>query len=106
VSAAAEPENAGAAERPLLVFFHSSMSGSTRKVEGFLAQVLQRRRNHEAFQLLRVDVETHPELPARFGVEDTDLPALVVVDRRRVSARVDRPRGCTQIAACLAPWLR
>src|SRR5262249_12317282 len=33
--------------QPQLVFFHSSLSGACRRAEGFLAQVLQRRRNHE-----------------------------------------------------------
>ena len=28
-------------EQPRLVFFHSSLSGHCRRVEGFLAQVLQ-----------------------------------------------------------------
>ena len=43
--------------KPRLVFFHSSFSGHCRRVEGFLAQVLQRRRNHGTFQLYRVASE-------------------------------------------------
>ena len=35
--------------KPRLVFFHSSVSGACRRAEGFLAQVLQRRRNHVSF---------------------------------------------------------
>jgi hypothetical protein len=35
---------------PGLLFFHSPTEGSSRRVEGFLAQVLQRRRNHETAQ--------------------------------------------------------
>ncbi len=42
---------------PRLVFFHSTMSGHCRRVEGFLAQVLQRRRNHGTFALVRVAEE-------------------------------------------------
>ena len=41
-------------EKPRLVFFHSAASGHCRRVEGFLAQVLQRRRNHGTFKVVRV----------------------------------------------------
>jgi len=41
-------------ELPRLVFFHSPLSGNCRRVEGFLAQVLQRRRNHGTFNVVRV----------------------------------------------------
>ena len=40
--------------RPKLVFFYSPRSGRCRRVEAFVAQVLQRRRNHETFELVRV----------------------------------------------------
>ena len=43
-----------AGPKPGLVFFHSGVSGACRRAEGFLAQVLQRRRNHETFTLYRV----------------------------------------------------
>jgi thioredoxin-like negative regulator of GroEL len=92
-----------APERPQLLFFYSPTSGSSRRTEGFLAQVLQRRRNHQAFQLRRIDANQHPQLVERFKVEE--IPALVVVDNKRVRARLDRPRGCTQISQTLAPWL-
>jgi thioredoxin-like negative regulator of GroEL len=98
-AAAAEP----ASGRPQLLFFYSPTSGSSRRTEGFLAQVLQRRRNHQAFQLRRIDANQHPQLVERFKVEE--IPALVVVDNKRVRARLDRPRGCTQISQTLAPWL-
>jgi thioredoxin-like negative regulator of GroEL len=92
-----------ASERPQLLFFYSPTSGSSRRTEGFLAQVLQRRRNHQAFQLRRINANQHPQLVERFKVEE--IPALVVVDNKRVRARLDRPRGCTQISQTLAPWL-
>ncbi|HSC90632.1 MAG TPA: thioredoxin family protein [Gaiellaceae bacterium] len=90
-------------EKPGLVFFHSGLSGSCRRVEGFLAQVLQRRRNHGTFKLYRVDREERPDLAERFGV--VELPTLVVVEQKRVSARLERPRGCREIERFLAPWL-
>jgi thioredoxin-like negative regulator of GroEL len=89
--------------RPQLLFFHSPTSGSSRRTEGFLAQVLQRRRNHQAFQLRRIDADQHPQLVERFKVDA--IPALVVVENKRVRARLDSPRGCAEISQTLAPWL-
>lgn len=91
------------AEKPRLVFFHSSLSGHCRRVEGFLAQVLQRRRNHATFKVLSVSGEDRPDLLERFQVET--LPTLVVVEGKRVSARLEQPRGCRDIEGFLAPWL-
>ena len=73
-------------------------------MEGFLAQVLQRRRNHSTFRVLFVDEEEHPDLVERFGVEG--FPTLVVVEDRTVRARLDEPRGCREIERLLSPWLR
>ena len=89
--------------KPRLVFFHSSFSGQCRRVEGFLAQVLQRRRNHGTFQLYRVAQEERPDLVERFEIDE--MPTLVVVEGHKVRARLKRPRGCRDIEAFLAPWL-
>ena len=89
--------------KPRLVFFHSTLSGGCRRVEGFLAQVLQRRRNHETFRLYRVAREERPDLVERFGIET--IPTLVVVEGKTVRARLERPRGCREIEAFLQPWL-
>jgi thioredoxin-like negative regulator of GroEL len=91
-------------EKPRLVFFHSERSGPSRRVEGFLAQVLQRRGNHDTFRLLRVSTEERPDLAERFAVEE--IPTLMVVDGSQVSGRLPTPRGCEQIETFLAPWLR
>ena len=56
------------ATKPRLIFFTSSLSGQCRRVEGFLAQVLQRRRNHGTFRVLVVDEDERPDLVSRFGV--------------------------------------
>ena len=90
--------------KPSLVFFHSGHSGPSRRVEGFLAQVLQRRRNHETFKLYRVEENARPDLLERFAVET--LPTLVVVEDKVVRARLERPRGCRDIEQFLSPWLR
>jgi thioredoxin-like negative regulator of GroEL len=92
------------ATRPRLIFFTSSFSGQCRRVEGFLAQVLQRRRNHSTFRVLVVDQGEHPDLVEHFGVEG--FPTLVVVEDRTVRARLDKPRGCREIERLLSPWLR
>ena len=93
-----------AVARPRLVFFHSQRSGPSRRVEGYLAQVLQRRANHSTFQLHRVATEERPDLASRFAVDV--VPTLVVVDGGSVSGRLTTPRGCEEIEHFLAPWLR
>jgi thioredoxin-like negative regulator of GroEL len=103
----ASAAQAATTERPVakpgLVFFHSALSGNCRRVEGFLAQVLQRRRNHGTFKLYRVAKEQRPDLVDRFGVET--VPTLVVVEGKTVRARLERPRGCRDIESFLDPWL-
>lgn len=94
----------GARVQPGLVFFYSPSSGRCRRVEGFLAQVLQRRRNHGTFKLYRVDAEERPDLVARFRVGAT--PTLAIVSGHRVQARLEEPSGAREIASFLAPWLR
>jgi thioredoxin-like negative regulator of GroEL len=90
-------------QKPRLVFFHSSVSGNCRRAEGFLAQVLQRRQNHDTFTLYRVAQEERPDLVDRFGV--TEMPTLVVVEGKTVRGKLERPRGCRDIESFLAPWL-
>jgi len=91
-------------ERPRLVFFHARYSGRSRRVEGYLSQVLQHRRNHDSFLLMQVDVDENAELAERFLVED--VPTIVVIEGKRVRARLASPRGCRDIEQLLAPWLR
>ena len=92
------------ATKPRLVFFTSTLSGQCRRVEGFLAQVLQRRRNHGTFRVVSVSAEDRHDLVERFGV--TELPTLLVVADGEVRARLERPRGCKDIEQLLGPWLR
>lgn len=100
----ARPERAEEPAHDLrLVFFYSPRSGRCRRVEGFVAQVLQRRRNHDTFQLVRVSVERRPDLAERFGVEA--VPTLCVVENRRLRKRIAAPRGCRELERELAPWL-
>jgi thioredoxin-like negative regulator of GroEL len=95
---------AAALQKPRLVFFHSRASGRARRVDGFLANVLQRRQNHDTFKLLRVVVEEQPELAGRFGI--ANAPTLVVLEGKRVRGRLENPRGTGEIEEFLGPWLR
>jgi thioredoxin-like negative regulator of GroEL len=101
-----ERTKAGVEERvclPRLVFFTAPTSGHCRKVDGWIAQVLQHRRNHLKVKLVTVDAEARPDLLERFRVEQ--LPTLVVVEDRIAKARLECPRGTREIASMLAPWL-
>jgi thioredoxin-like negative regulator of GroEL len=90
--------------RPRLVFFYAEACGRCRRVEGFIAQVLQRRANHETFVLHRVEVEERADLHLRFGIDV--VPTLVVVADNRVQGRLQEPQGCKEITRFLAPWLQ
>ena len=90
--------------RPLLVVFSDRRSGRARRAEGFLAQVLQRRRNHGTFRVHHVDVGDRPDLADRFGIET--MPTLLVIEDKRVRARIAAPRGCREIESQLSPWLK
>jgi thioredoxin-like negative regulator of GroEL len=101
---AAEAVSRDAVAKPMLVFFYSPTSGHCRRAEGFLAQALQRRQNHDTFELVRVDVDRRQDLAERFRV--SALPTLVVVEGRRAVRRIVRPRGSRQLERELSGWLR
>jgi thioredoxin-like negative regulator of GroEL len=90
--------------RPRLVFFYSPLSGRCRRVEGFIAQVLQRRRNHDTFELVRVSVDRRPDLAEKFLVGE--VPTICVVEGRKLRRRIVAPRGCRELERELEPWLR
>ena len=86
------------------MYFHSRVSGRARRIEAYLASVLQRRQNHETFVLQRVIVEDHPDLAAHFQVNG--IPTLFVIESKQVKARIENPRGAAELEEQLAPWLR
>jgi thioredoxin-like negative regulator of GroEL len=90
-------------DRPTLCFFYVPTSGPSRRVEAFLAQVLQRRQNHRTFSVQRVNCNEHPELVQRFAIKHT--PTLIVIENRKVSRRLEGSCGCRQIEKLLEPWL-
>ena len=91
-------------EKPILIVFTSDRNGKCRRAEGFLAQVLQRRRNHETFSVRFVAQGERPDLLERFRIDVT--PTFVVVDSKKVRGKLVEPRGCTEIQRFLAPWLK
>jgi thioredoxin-like negative regulator of GroEL len=90
-------------DRPTLRLFYSPTSGPSRRVEGFLAQVLQRRQNHRTFELQRVNCDKQPDLVERYAV--TQMPTLIVIEGRRVLGRLEGSCGCREIEKLLEPWL-
>jgi hypothetical protein len=86
-----------------LLFFYAPHDGHARRVEGYLAQVLQRRQNHETFVLHRIEMADRPDLVERLGV--TPGPALIVIEDRVIRARLHKPKSAKAIAELLAPWL-
>jgi thioredoxin-like negative regulator of GroEL len=91
------------AEKPRLAFFYSDLSGRCRRTEGFLAQVLQRRGNHETFRMYRVPVEERPDLHDHHRIQR--LPTLAVIEGKKVVGRLEQPRACREIEGFLSPWL-
>ena len=89
--------------RPLLILFTSQTEGRSRRAEGFLAQVLQRRRNHDTFDLVRVSVDRRPDLAEKFLVGE--VPTICVVEGRKLRRRIVVPRGCRELEEQLEPWL-
>ena len=90
--------------RPKLVFVYSKTSGPSRKSEAYMAQVLQRRHNHDTFNLVRVCVEEQPELLERLRVRT--VPAILVVEGKTVRARLELAVQRSKIEQTLRPWLR
>lgn len=88
----------------ILIFFTSTREGRSRRAEAFLAQVLQRRHNHDTFSIRRVVREERPDLLEKFRVAET--PTLVLVEDKRVRGRLARPHGCVEIEQFLTPWLK
>ncbi|HZQ82028.1 MAG TPA: thioredoxin family protein [Gaiellaceae bacterium] len=89
---------------PKLLVFESKRSGECRQLRARLAQVLQRRSNHDTFQIVPVDVDARPDLAERFRIHA--IPTLIVVDEHVVRGRLPGGATAKQIADFLQPWLR
>jgi thioredoxin-like negative regulator of GroEL len=90
--------------KPTLLFFTSPTDGRCRRAEGLLAQVLQRRGNHQTFRLSLVSADYRPDVAQRLRVDR--LPTLLIVEDGRIRGRLVEPRTIAEIQTLLAPWLR
>jgi hypothetical protein len=52
--------DSGVDRRPILILFGSSTSGPSRRMEAFVDQVLQARRNHQTFRRRKFDINRRP----------------------------------------------
>jgi thioredoxin-like negative regulator of GroEL len=83
--------------RPLLVFFSSSRSGPSRRMESLLAHVARKERDR--LRVIQVDVDGRRDLAQRLEV--AEAPALVLVVGKRAVARLDGRTSSPQIEAML-----
>lgn len=88
---------------PLLLLFAEYTSGQSRRMDGFVAHVLQRRHNHGSFRYRIVLREQRPDLFEKLHV--TESPTLLVVDEGKVKARLAGYHRPGTVEDMLAPWL-
>jgi len=88
-------------DKPLLVFFTSERSGPARRMESLLAHLARKERTR--VHVMRVDVETQPELAAKFRVKA--VPTLVLVKRKRAVDRIEGRASAPVIETMLARHL-
>ena len=86
---------------PLLVFFCSERSGPARRMESLLAQLARKERTR--LRVMRVDVDSQPELAERFKV--ADVPTLVLVKGKRAVDRLEGRVSAPTMEAMLEPHL-
>ena len=86
---------------PTLVFFTNATSGPARRMESLLAHVARKER--ERLNVRRVDVEEHPRLVRKFAV--TQVPTLVLVQGKKVVARIDGRASMPRIEELLETHL-
>jgi thioredoxin-like negative regulator of GroEL len=87
--------------RSLLVFFYSDRSGPARRMESTIAHLARKERERVRFR--RVDIDERPDLAARFRIHE--VPTLVLVQGKRVVARLDGRVSCPRIERMLEEHL-
>jgi thioredoxin-like negative regulator of GroEL len=83
--------------KPLLVFFTSERSGPARRMESLLAHLARKERGR--LRVMKVDVESQPELAERFKVGQ--VPTLTLVQGKRVVDRIDGRASAPRIESML-----
>jgi thioredoxin-like negative regulator of GroEL len=86
------------------MYFTSARSGPARRVESLLDQVLQERRNHEAFDRTIVDVDEDRSAAEQYAVEE--VPTILVVENGEERCRIDGRPSVAALREALSPWLR
>jgi thioredoxin-like negative regulator of GroEL len=86
------------------MYFTSARSGPARRVESLLDQVLQERRNHDAFDRTVVDVDADESVAKRFAV--AAVPTILVVENGEEMCRIDGRPSVAALREALSPWLR
>jgi len=91
-------------DRAKLMYFTSARSGPARRVESLLDQVLQERRNHDAFDRSVIDIDHDRSTATRFAVDA--VPTILVVENGEEMCRIDGRPSVAALREALAPWLR
>jgi thioredoxin-like negative regulator of GroEL len=86
------------------MYFTSRRSGPARRVESLLDQVLQERKNHDAFERTVVDVDDDGSVASEYAVEA--VPTILVVEDGREVCRIDGRPSVAALREALSPWLR
>ena len=86
---------------PLLVFFSSTSSGPSRRMESIVAHIARSERHR--LRVLQVDVAKRADLVEKLEV--LNAPTLVLVIARKVVARIDGRASAPRIEAMLAEHL-
>ncbi len=86
---------------PLLVFFSSTSSGPSRRMESIVAHIARSERHR--LRVLQVDVAKRTDLVEKLEV--LNAPTLVLVIARKVVARIDGRASAPKIEAMLAEHL-
>ncbi len=86
---------------PLLVFFSSTSSGPSRRMESIVAHIARSERHR--LRVLQVDVEKRTDLVEKLEV--LLAPTLLLVIARKVVARIDGRASAPKIEAMLAEHL-
>lgn len=69
----------------ILVFFHASTCGHSRRMDSIVDHFLRTHRDH--LKVAKVDVNDRPDLAERFGVEGA--PALLLLQDLKEVARIE-----------------
>jgi thioredoxin-like negative regulator of GroEL len=87
--------------KPLLLFFWSERSGPARRMESLLAHLARKERMR--LRVMRIDVETQPDLAERLRV--SEVPTLVLVKAKQVVDRLEGRVSAPKIERMLARHL-